>query len=90
MPGKNLGGITGLTYDHLKTLSKNFKREVYNSLIDIHLAHTEHYSNAFAMPLQYRGGIHAEGWNWEAGGTKEEFLVAILHHNKPAKYQNII
>jgi len=55
----------------------------------IHLAHIEHYRNAFAIPLQHRGGIHAEGpegWNWESGGTKEEFLVAIHHHHIPAKY----
>jgi len=30
---KALSGITGLTYDHMKAWSKNFKRKVYNNLI---------------------------------------------------------
>jgi len=61
--------------------------------LDIHLSHTEHYRSALAISLQHRGGIHAEGpegWNWESGGTKEEFLVARHHHHIPAKYQNVI
>jgi len=32
-PGKTSGGITGLTYDHMKAWSKNFKRDVYNNLL---------------------------------------------------------
>jgi len=32
-PGKTSGGITGLTYDHMKAWSKNFKLVVDNNLI---------------------------------------------------------
>lgn len=30
------------------------------------------------------------GWNWEAGGTKEDFLAAIHHHSIPSKYECIV
>jgi ribonuclease HI len=67
--------------------------EILQKPLEVHLAHTEHYEKAFATPPQHAKGIHEtgeNGWNWETGGTKDDFLKRIHHHGIPVKYQDIL
>ena len=64
--------------------------EILEDSLAIHLAHTAHYEKAFSTPVAHEDGIHAKGWDWETGGTKEDFLKRIKHHGIPSKYQDVI
>jgi len=69
--------LEGKLYKYNKSVLR--EHPTFNFLSSIILATGEILENPFEIPLQHRGGIHAEGpegWNWETDGTKEEFLVA--------------
>jgi hypothetical protein len=50
---------------------------------NIHETLTSHMSNHHSTPLRHQNGIHQTNWNWQTGGTKQEFLNSISHHNIP-------
>ena len=64
--------------------------EILEDPLAIHQAHTDHYRKAFSTPSTHKDGIHQADWDWKTGGTKEDFLARIDHHNIPSKYQDII
>jgi hypothetical protein len=57
---------------------------------EIHNALTAHSASAYSTPDCHKDGIHHEQWDWRNGGTKEDFIERIKHHNIPEKYINII
>ena len=64
--------------------------EIVDNPKDIHMEITDHYNKAFSTPERHMGGIHAEGWDWATGGTKEDFISRISRHRIPKKYTDII
>ena len=63
--------------------------EVMKELLAIHQAHTDHYRKVFVVPSIHKDVIHPKDWNWETGGTKEDFLSIIHHHGIPPECQEI-
>jgi len=56
----------------------------------IHETLTTHMNNHHSTPLRHQNGIHQRGWNWQTGGTKQDFLNSIQHHNIPTHLTDII
>jgi len=45
---------------------------------------TTYYTKAYEMPERHKGGIHLPDWQWKTGGTKQDFLKRVHHHNIPS------
>ena len=49
--------------------------ETLEDPLEVHTAHTEHYTKAFLTPAIHRDGIHHKDWDWKTGGTKDDFIA---------------
>jgi hypothetical protein len=82
-------------------LRENTDRSVFEQLVDpegnlitdpkeIQSKFTSYFKEAYATPDRHKNGIHQPDWEWQTGGTKEDFLGRVSHHGIPTHILEII